>query len=160
MSQSLRDYLLSLVVGSFVTSVVLALVPKGSIRRAAAFTCGLFLCLCALSPVMEINYESIALSLSRLQIQAEQARTGIEVKNRELVSAIIKQNTQAYILDKAESMGLDVEVEIGMKDTGDGPYPYLVTITGAVTQSQKNSLMQMITDQFSIAPERQVWKYS
>lgn len=130
MTQALRSYLLAIVAVSLLTAILLGLLPKGGVRRAAGLTCAMALAVVVLRPVAALDGESLARAIARLEMESEQLRTGVEVKNRELVAAIIKQNAETYILDKAASMGLTLQAEIEMRDAGDYPYPYRVTLGG------------------------------
>lgn len=58
-------------------------------------------------------------------------RTGVEVQNRELQARIISEQAAAYIWDKADEMGVALEVEVETRDLGSGPYPWRATLTGA-----------------------------
>ena len=140
---AVREYLLSLVAVSLLTVLSRSLIPEGGVRRIASVVCGLLLTICALSPL--------------LQMEKETLRTGVEVKNRELVSQIIKQTTQTYILDKAASMGLSVQAEVEMNDEGAYPYPYRVTLTGVCTEAQRRQLTRSIEENLGIPAERQAW---
>ena len=158
MIQAVREYLLSLVCVSRLTALVLTLVPKGGVRRSAAIACALLLAITALRPLGGFDTESIASALSRARMEAESARTGVEVRNRELVSAIIKQNSEAYILDKASQLGLDVEAEVEVTADGSYPYPSAVTLTGSAPDALRRELTRYIEDNLAIAEERQTWR--
>ena len=86
------------------------------------------------------------------------ARTGVEVKNRELVAEIIKQNAETYILDKASSMGLDASVEVTVEGEMTYPYPAAVCITANAAEAQKRQLGTYISENLAIPAERQTWK--
>ena len=154
---AVREYLLSLVAVSLLTVLSRSLIPEGGVRRIASVICGLLLAICALSPLLQFDIDTAAQSIARIQMEKETLRTGVEVKNRELVSQIIKQTTQTYILDKAASMGLSVQAEVEMNDEGSYPYPYRVTLTGACTEAQRRQLARSIEENLGIPAERQAW---
>lgn len=157
MSDAIRSYLLSIVAVSLLTTLVRSCIPEGGVRRVASAVCGLLLTLCALSPLVTLDGDTIAQSIWRIQMENETLRTGVEVKNRQLVSDIIKDKTRTYILDKAASMALSLEVEVEMQDGGDYPYPYRVTLTGVITEAQRLQLTRYIEENLAIPAERQVW---
>ena len=113
--------------------------------------------LLALTPLAELDYDSLAEAISRLELEKEEARTGIEIQNQELVASIISGRVQTYILDKASSLGMQISVELEMETRVATPYPSGVTIRGAVTPAQKQQLQTYLEQTFAIAPERQVW---
>ena len=113
--------------------------------------------LLALTPLAELDYDSLAEAISRLELEKEEARTGIEIQNQELVASIISGRVQTYILDKASSLGMQISVELEMETRTATPYPSGVTIRGTVTPVQKQQLQTYLEQTFAIAPERQVW---
>ena len=113
--------------------------------------------LLALTPLAELDYDSLAEAISRLELEKEEARTGIEIQNQELVASIISGRVQTYILDKASSLGMQISVELEMDTRAATPYPSGVTIRGTVTPTQKQQLQTYLEQTFAIAPERQVW---
>ena len=91
-------------------------------------------------------------------MESEQLRTGVEVKNRELVAAIIKQNAETYILDKAASMNMELRAEVTVESGSGYPYPTAVTLTGSPTLEQQQTLSACIAENLAIPAERQTWK--
>ena len=151
MIEAVRGYLLRITAGAFAGAILLAALPKGTPRRVAAMLCGLLMLL------LELDYDSLAEAISRLELEKEEARTGIEIQNQELVASIISGRVQTYILDKASSLGMQISVELEMETRAATPYPSGVTIRGAATPTQKQQLQTYLEQTFAIAPERQVW---
>lgn len=114
MIEAVRGYLLRITAGAFAGAILLAALPKGTPRRVAAMLCGLLMLLLALTPLAELDYDSLAEAISRLELEKEEARTGIEIQNQELVASIISGRVQTYILDKASSLGMQISVELEM----------------------------------------------
>ena len=152
MMEVVRGYLLRLTAGAFLSAGLLALIPKGTSKKAAAVLCGLVMLLLA-----QLDYDALSEAISRLELEKEEARTGIEIRNQELVARIISGRVQAYILDKAASLGLTVTVELEMETRAATPYPKAVTIHGEATPAQKQQLQQYLEQTFAIPVQRQVW---
>ena len=72
------------------------------------------------------------------------------------INAIIIEQLQAYILDKAADLGAELEVEILMPDDGSGQ-PQGVVLRGAVSPYAKTRLQQIIAEDLDIAKEKQQW---
>ena len=157
MIEAVRGYLLRITAGAFAGAILLAALPKGTPRWVVAMLCGLLMLLLALTPLAELDYDSLAEAISRLELEKEEARTGIEIQNQELVASIISGRVQTYILDKASSLGMQISVELEMETRAATPYPSGVTIRGAATPTQKQQLQTYLEQTFAIAPERQVW---
>lgn len=154
---AVREYLLRLTVAAFFSSILLCIVPNGLGKKAATLLCGLVMLLLALSPLVKLDEQQLAAAISRLELEQEELRTGVEVRNRELIGQIISQRVRAYILDKATQMGMQLEVEITMNTDAATPYPTGVTLHGEATPAQRQKLGAYLEQTFAIAPERQVW---
>lgn len=158
MTQALRSYLLGVTAAALLGALCMGLLPKGSIRRSLGFCCAMLLALTMIRPLLKLDSKSLAQSIARLQMQAETARTGVEVKNRELVAEIIKQSAETYILDKASSMGLEASVEVTVEGEMTYPYPAAVCITANAAEAQRKQLGSYISENLAIPAERQTWK--
>ena len=86
---------------------------------------------------------------------AEYVQIGEEY-SRKAVSEIIKNRTEAYILDKAASWSGDIEVDIEL--SGDAlPVPVSVRISGTMSPYGKSALSSILTHELGIAKEQQIW---
>ncbi len=158
MMQGIKSYLLSLVAASLLCALARALLPKGAARRALSIGCALLLALTALRPLTKLNLESFSAALSRVKTDAESARSGVRLQNNDLVCTIIKQQCEAYISDKAEQLGLALQVSVSVGDAGAYPHPTAVTLVGAATPQQQSALTQDIENNLAIPKEAQTWR--
>ena len=158
MMEVVRGYLLRLTAGAFLSAGLLALIPKGTSKKAAAVLCGLVMLLLALTPLAQLDYDALSEAISRLELEKEEARTGIEIRNQELVARIISGRVQAYILDKAAQCGVSLaDAQVTLQWSTDGYwYPYAVRLvtSGAAENSR---LAQTIEADLGIPCARQEW---
>ena len=159
MIEAVRGYLLRITAGAFAGAILLAALPKGTPRRVAAMLCGLLMLLLALTPLAELDYDSLAEAISRLELEKEEARTGIEIQNQELVASIISGRVQTYILDKADETGIELaEVTVTAEWSTDGYwYPHEVRIASGADENQRAKLSDCIQTQLGISAENQDW---
>ena len=157
MMDAVRRYLFSLCAAALLCSLVRALVPKGRMKSICSLLCGVFLAMTALSGLAGWQLTDVAEELTKMRIAAEEARTGVEIGNREALSAIIKSKTEAYIWDKAQELDLSVSIEVMVEADGSYPYPSGVQITGAFTPQQRKTLEAYIEENLAIGKERQIW---
>ena len=69
---------------------------------------------------------------------------------------IIKGETEAYILDKAASLGVELEVDVLLEDM----YPMApktVRLSGSVSPYVRNRLQNIIAEELGISKENQIW---
>ena len=154
---SIRQYLLSLVVSAIICAIAKSVTSEksftGGITRLIA---GIILTLTVLSPVMTINIADLPILTTDLTDEAAAAAAaGKEMASSEM-NAIIIQQTQAYILDKAADFGAALEVEVLMPQDSSS-LPIGVILNGNVSPYAKTQLQRIIAEDIQITKENQQW---
>ena len=159
MMEVVRGYLLRLTAGAFLSAGLLALIPKGTSKKAAAVLCGLVMLLLALTPLARLDYDALSEAISRLELEKEEARTGIEIRNQELVARIISGRVQAYILDKAAQCGAALDdAQVTLQWSTDGYwYPQSVRLVTSGPAAENSRLAQIIEADLGVPRTRQEW---
>lgn len=158
MTEALRGYLMSLIAVALLSGLLLSLAPGGPARRTLRFVCGLILLLAALGPVAKLDVERLAGNLSELRLRTEERVEETEDGSIDLMSALIKEQTEAYIWDKAASLGIipvRIEVEIGTEEGY--PCPRAVSITAGCTAEQRRKLTELIERELAVPSSEQEW---
>lgn len=158
MTEALRTYLLSVTAAALLLAVVQAVLPAGAVRRAASLCGSLLVLLTVLSPLARLEAEDLAKALSKVRLQTEFSRTGIEVQNRQLMGEIIIDRCEEYILDKASELGLTLEVCVTLSEDSSWPYPTAVTLVGEATNAQRQQLTCWIAENLGVPAAQQEWK--
>ncbi|MFI3312591.1 MAG: hypothetical protein R3Y62_01760 [Eubacteriales bacterium] len=153
MTEFLRSYLLSIVAVSLFSTILLSLVPSSGIHRTLKFLCGLLLLLVTISPVVELELEP--LQVETVEIPAVQTASDQE----DLVAELIKSQVEAYIWDKANQLGCQVEVEVEMGQTDTYAYPEKVVISGEFTEVDQDILSVDFENNLAIPIQKQEWKH-
>ena len=155
--QGIKEYLLGVIAAAILCAIVTQLVSKESLPGAAMkLICGVFMLLALVSPVTQIRIRPSHI-FSDLSLQADLITTAASESSRESIAQIIKEQTQAYILDKASSQGVSLSVSVALSD-GEIPKPIGVTLTGSVSPYTKKILSETIEKDLGIAAEAQIWK--
>ena len=84
----------------------------------------------------------------------EAAAQAGEVMAKEYSEAIITAELEAYILDKAASLGCSLSAQVRL---GEGGLPESATLTGVISQADKAELSRMMAVELGIGEEAQVW---
>jgi len=157
MTEWIRSWLIGIVCAAMIVALAESLVPAGTMRKVLKMTGGLVMLLAVLQPVVSLDELILAQSLSDYRTAMSTYDVTLEQENEELIKAIIAEQSGAYILDKAESLGISctVSVETEHREEGDYPLPYRVTIYGNLTQEQQEQLTREIAADFAIPAERQ-----
>ena len=155
MMEEIREYVLSVVCAAIVCSIVSVLAgQKGTAAPMRKLLYGLFLCLTVIRPVAKLRMEDFTLyteDLNRDALAAAAMGTGIY---EESLAEIISEQTEAYILDKAQSLDLNLTVTVQTDRSG---IPNRVTLRGNAGGDAQQRLSEMLEEDLGIPKERQLW---
>lgn len=152
----IQSYFLSVIAAGLVCSILQSLAGKNGTGGAVLkLTAGIFLSLTVLGPVVRLNFDHLFLSTEQFLQSASQAAGEGEKIAEETMSSIIMERTEAYILDKAKSMGVSLCVSVTLSP--DTLAPVRVELDGAVSPYAKMRLQEMISDELGISKENQIW---
>ena len=142
-------------------SLLVAVIGEFSDRKSSTGTvirmlCGLFLAFTAISPVADLNIEILdAFSRELDGDAASVVSVGRELR-AESMQELIRQETEAYILDKARVLGCEIEATVSVGD-GEIPVPESVLITGDISTSARRELEKLLEQDLGISKENQQW---
>ncbi len=158
MTGAIRNYLLSVVAASMLSGILLSVTPNGAVRRTLSFLCGLVILLAALGPIARLDVEKLSQSMAGLRLETKRTAREAQSGNRELMEAIIKEQSEAYIWDKAAALGVSPSrVTVEVRTEGDWPVPCAAAIDASCTAAQRRRLSALIEQDLAIAPEEQEW---
>ena len=154
--RDMRNYIISIVVaGIFCAIIDLILDKKTTVGKMSKILTGIFMFITVLSPVTNISFKYISNYFDGLSVSAdayvEEGRNSSQIS----ICESIKTQTEAYILDKANRMGLDVTVEVELDV--DNSIPCEVTIDGTISPYAKGILESYIEESIGISRENQQW---
>lgn len=155
--ESLRAYLIGLVAAAILTGIVTQLMgDKGTQGGMIKLISGLFLVFTVIAPIANIDLSGLRDFSADFSEAGEEAALIGEDITRESLAAVIKQRSEAYILDKAA--GLDVELEVDVTVSDDKmPVPSAVLLRGKVSPYAKARLQSIIVQNLGIDKEKQIW---
>lgn len=129
---------------------------KGLMETLIRMTGGLLLVFVMLSPLADWNFD-LASSYSQLYLQPalDAVSRGSEQADQAQME-IIRRDTAAYILDKADELQAGIRVEVFLS-SGDIPKPDSVRVSGEVTPYARKQLQRIIQRDLGIPKEKQAW---
>lgn len=153
----IKAYLISVTAASLVCGVINTLVgKKGSIAAVIKLLSGLFLALTVVRPVVNFSIHDLRDYIATINTDAQAVVSQGEIIASEELAASIKAQVEAYILDKAASLGVDLEVEVILSDSAP-PLPAKAILTGAVSPYAKTHLIAFLEKELGIPKEAQQW---
>lgn len=149
-------YIFSVAATALLCGMITSLLQNCSVQKIAKFICGMILLTVVLRPVSSLG------SLNKLEIPIPSFPEGQDLitssvnGSQKAITEIIKQNTQAYIVDKAAELGLEIRAEVVLSNDALA-LPVAVTLYGNASPYLKLSLQEIIQEELNIAKENQVW---
>lgn len=155
--ESLGQYIISLCTAGILCALVQHIASKHEAhRKLISFLCGICMLITAIVPWFTFRFSDLGSFTGALQTQSEQAVTQGQQLAEKAMTDIIKSQSEAYILNKATSMGLTIHAEVHLQQTL--PYaPDYVTLSGPAAPLAKNKLASYIQDTLGIPKEKQLW---
>ena len=155
--EDIRSYLLSLLAAAMICAIVNRLIgDKGVSAVLTKLITGLFLAFMLVRPVVDLDLTGLADITIRYETNALRAVEEGENRTRNALTQFITQQTQAYILDKAQALDADLKVEVTLSDD-DIPVPVKVRLSGKASPYAKGRLQAIISEDLGIVKENQVW---
>lgn len=154
---SLKEYLLSVIVVSVFCALINSLIKeKGAASHLLKLMSGILIMIVVLKPLISFKMNDIHSYIESFSVDASFHVQQGEKTSQESYAAIIKEQTQAYILDKATSLDVDIAVDV-ILDTN-APYtPVTVYLRGSVSPYAKKQLSDYIAEKLAIGKEAQIW---
>lgn len=154
----IRQWLLGITCAAMVAALAESLTPTGTIRKIGRLTGGLVLLVAMLQPLLSLDQDALTRALTEYRLELSSYSGELEEENRTLMKNIIEERSDAYIQDKAESLGIDCQISVEVGEEGDWPVPESVTVFGALTEGEQAELTRAIETDFAIPAERQYYE--
>ena len=154
----IREYILTLTGAGILCGIVKNFGQGKSGGKMLEYACGLFLILAAVSPFHKLELGQWQINLADAERQAESVRREAEKDLAEQMEDVIRENTEAYIMDRGESFGADLTVEVGLRTDGQLPVPDSARISGDTSPYIRARMEAVLEDELDILRERQEWR--
>lgn len=156
MTDFIRNWIVSVTAAATLTALAAALIPAGPVKKASGLVLGLVLMLAVLMPVTKLDEGSLLeLSMAYGSDLDEEIET-FQNANTDIMESIIAERMRTYILDKANTLGLEVSaVDIGfVTDENGTPVPASVELTAG---EYSGELAGYIETELGIGKDSQKW---
>lgn len=151
----LRRYVLAVTTAAILCAMVKSISPglKGQ-ERILRLVCGIFLLATVLQPLGLIRLPDAGNLTAQYEAAAHAMVQEAEQQKDSQLASIIQQETEAYILDKANTLGVSLEVQVELNES---MVPCQVLLAGEASPYAKSRLTEDIAQNLGIPKERQVW---
>ena len=156
MTGAVRQWLLGVACTALFLAAADSLAPDGSVKKVCRLAGGLALLLAVVSPLLRLDSGMLADALEGYRAQLQSYEETLTEQNKLFYQTIIEENTAAYIVDKAEEMGISCQAEVTYSYDGNGvPCPWEVTARGNWTDEAREALERLLEDDLGVPPQRQ-----
>ncbi len=158
MSELIREWLLGITAAAILLALVDHLVPEGGIKRIAGLAGGMILVLAAIGPVVKLDESALENLTSQYGAEVQNRSEELKMEQDILYESIIEEHTAAYILDKANEIGMSCRVSVTAAWDGDVPIPCAVKLWGSWTQQQRDTISQWLESELGISTSVQYFE--
>ena len=151
---AVRQYLLTVICASFICAVIPGIAGKEN-KQVLRLICNIFLTVIVVTPIVKIEPMSLLDSTLSGDDAEEVAAYGKNMAS-DAMTTIINNEMEAYILDKAQRLDMELKVEL-ILDAGEVPVPVGVFLYGSASEEQKIQLEEMLSRDLGIPKEAQKW---
>ena len=154
MMDGVRQWLLGIVLTSLAGGLARQLAPQGREQAMVRLAGGLLLALAILRPLAGGDWEGLEVPAGGFSLQTEEQAEVYRKNQQEALSAIIAEKTEAYILDKANQLGLACTVRVTVA-AGEGGIP--LPVSAAVRGAYSPALAECMEEEVGIPAQKQIW---
>ncbi len=152
---SIITYITALTATALIGVLVINIIKDERINRILQISMGILIILVLLKPVASLKIDELGEEIGNI-FREEFQTQDYESLYQDKLRTQVKSVTEDYVQKKAESIGAEITVEVGLSAEG-YPAPHSIRIVGALSGEQKRILLEYITNDLGIAPENQRW---
>ncbi len=155
--EGFRQYFYGLTAASVLCGILIAMFPgKGTGAKLLKLTTGILLTLVALRPLTRLDFRQVTQVWTTQSLNQSGPAAEGEAMAQNAIAEGIKARCEAYILDKASLLGLDLTVRIILSEDSI-PVPVAVELEGKASPYGKTALQSTIESDLGIPKEAQQW---
>jgi stage III sporulation protein AF len=159
MTDSIRQWITSITCAAMLAAVLQAFLPQNGMGKIGRLVGGLLLLIATVQPLLSLDYDALAQSWAEITQAEESDTASLEQTSRDILKTVIEQQTGAYILDKAEELGISCQVEVSYIWGEDGTAsPSQVRVTSDDAQEDLEELAALIETELGIPRSCQVYE--
>jgi stage III sporulation protein AF len=153
----LREVILSVTVAALIVALAEAVTPPGGVKKAARLTGGLVLMFGLLQPLVRTDFEELFAAANAAAEITVASPEEMAANETEFLKSIIEKETEAYVLDKARSLGIVCLARITCQ-TGENniPYPVSALVEGDLDAGARSEIAAILSGDLGIPPENQI----
>ena len=162
MMEFLRGWVLSVSAAGLVLAILLSVLPKGSGRQIVKLAGGVVLSLVIFSPLTKLNPDVYIGDMEIPRQEQEERMADMQRASEKITKEIIQAQTSAYIVNKAQALGLSVRVQVGVHKELNGlflPDTAVIQSSQEPSRMDRDALSAWMADALGIPVQSQDWRW-
>jgi len=151
-----RQYILTLVIVGILCGLAQIPFKETKMEAVVKLTSCLLLMITVTRPFLEARNLNLTHSFGQISTDAQEKVQAGQETAIVLLSENIKQTTEAYICDKAKSLGASINVDVKLDESA-LPVPKSAVIFGTISPYAKRQLSEYIDKEIGICGDDQIW---
>lgn len=145
---------------SILFGVIMGIIPEGGVKRITGILCSAILIIVVLTPIKSIDLDSYARLLAQYREQEALLIAKADEINSRLNRTVIVEEYEAYIMDKADELGIDVKgARVEVQWSTEAVWvPYSVSITANADVLLRGVFEDKLMAELGIPQERVKWQ--
>lgn len=153
----MTKYILSVLSAAIISAIVSGIAGEsGASGKLIRLVSGIFLAFVIVSPVADIDLSEYIRQIEDYEADGSDFAAYGKHASEKAQAEIIIPRIEAYILDKAEELKLDIHAEVTLSE-GEYPAPSSVVLSGYASPYARQALNEWIADSLGISKESIVW---
>lgn len=152
--EGLRQYVLSSISAALISGILIRLTQNNGSNEFIRVLCGAFMTIVLILPISENRGKLWNDLIPDFRSETESLIDDGTRVSGNMRAEIIKQRTEAYILDRASAMDAQIKVSVSLGKDG---IPKSVRITGRISPMNRSRLTDVIAADLGIPREQQEW---
>lgn len=153
----LQNWIIGVCAASIIFAAVHALAPDGPAKRSVRLAGGACVLIAVCAPISEVDFSALTFEAFAVSDEYAEAAEEVERENYELVKVVIEGRLRAYILDKADALGVTCEAEVSTVNTDGVPLPASVKGSWSGDAEAFERLCELIALDLGIPRTAQSW---
>lgn len=152
--ETLRQYAFSIICTALLCGILSSLAQNGIIKQILSLLCGCILTVSIIRPLGSVQWEALwEIAFPYADLAKEAAAMGTEMAD-DAVAALIKEKTEAYILEKADALNAELTVTVTVSTEN---IPEAVFLEGDIAPYHREKLAAILETDLGITKENQIW---
>ena len=154
---NIRQYLITVLSAAIVCAILIKLTGKQQLStNLIRLVASVFLSLCVIAPILKLDVSVLTNELSVSKQEGEYIAEQASAEALYEIIAIIKERSETYIENKADTYGADINTTVTLSDPTT-LVPDGVIIEGNVSPYLKKVLSNIISEDLGIPEDKQIW---